>query len=165
MTIISSLVVICIYYSPQPLQFPEKVLVRVRKSRGSRAVEEARREVLLSVVIKAARCWSVKARVSPVPGQPRTVLAPHGGARLPEERGCRDAVPLPEEPLPRGAAAPGTSALGTAASGTAAPGTALQALLSFHGLPTAPARCHRQLAKRVRIVLLSHLYTLRLQNQ
>lgn len=26
MTIISSLVMICIYYSPQPLQFPEKVL-------------------------------------------------------------------------------------------------------------------------------------------
>lgn len=46
MTIISSLGMICIYYSPQPLQFPEKVLVRARKSRGSRAVDEGRREVL-----------------------------------------------------------------------------------------------------------------------
>lgn len=40
MTIISSLVMICIYYSFQPLQFPEQVLVGVRKSRGSRALEK-----------------------------------------------------------------------------------------------------------------------------
>lgn len=46
MTIISSLVMICVYFSPQPLQLPEKVLVGVRRSRGSRAVDDASREVV-----------------------------------------------------------------------------------------------------------------------
>lgn len=40
MTVISSLVMICIYYLPQPLQLPESLLVRVEKRRGGAASDQ-----------------------------------------------------------------------------------------------------------------------------
>lgn len=41
MTVISSLVMICIYYLPQPLQFPEKLLVRAKVRRGGAAPDQS----------------------------------------------------------------------------------------------------------------------------
>lgn len=40
MTAISSLVMICIYYLPQPLQFPEKLVVRLKERKGSAASDQ-----------------------------------------------------------------------------------------------------------------------------
>ena len=54
MTVISSLVMICIYYLPQPLQFPEKLLVRAKKRRGS-AASDQNQNGGLPVAIKANR--------------------------------------------------------------------------------------------------------------
>lgn len=40
MTVISALVMICICCLPQPLQFPEKLLVRAKVGRGSAAPDQ-----------------------------------------------------------------------------------------------------------------------------
>lgn len=57
MTVISSLVMICIYYLLQLLQFPEKLLVRVKKRRGG-AASDQNRNGGLPVAIKANKYWN-----------------------------------------------------------------------------------------------------------
>lgn len=58
MTVISSLVMICIYYLSQPLQFPEALLVRVKKGRGG-AASDQNQNGGLPVAIKANKMLEV----------------------------------------------------------------------------------------------------------